>query len=1695
MALEEFNHFFGEAKLTTEKRNDLDDSEFGIPELRKYPLYDKQHVLSAVTYFGKAEARYKPELARRIVKRAKDLNIEWYQWFDNDKAMSGYLKHLSKSDQDAYKNHGTKQIKESEEPVSSISDTPETRDVLRKIIKSGIEYDTTGPESWVLKSPDEVMDKQVGNCHDMSYYIYKTLYKYKYGILFFIEYNSKTQQGEMTHSVCYEQLPTHVVGVEVSWDNIKGTFPFDTVEELATSYVNMWKISPNCDSLLCVDVNDINGIKPGMTLKEYVDYILNHSDVVFEKHYDEKHVEAYDAITGKPIDLGPSTMTEEMRSRMVRSSSDFTTGTGDYNEYIDHEPDDCYSESADSNGITNAKLIAARIHEKVQKDSKPPTGNQNCMLCTMCAEAQFRGRTDMPRPVYSPRDPVLNILGESIVIHPRVFSMKSGFDDVLDILTEHPYARFYCHAKWKEGHGGHEFLIITENGKGYIMDPQQGTVDKFLETHSYIKDLKWEDSYLARMDNAEFNETVLRDFNTEKSIVPWDAKLDIPYMLKEKMISKEEAEQYWKDHPDEASKDRHFLTFEELDKYGETKNKKTVELTKPASVFTSGDFAKYGKDVDLNKARGPIQESYITFPMLERYVPHSSEGLPDGVWMRPAMKGDTEYIFNVEWDTLDDKWKDDPKVLDMFKKDARESVPRTRIICYTDEQNNSQTIGLLQAYQKDDYWYIGEIWLKPEFRGKGYGKAILENEISKHDWLSLDVSKKNKHAIDLYLDLGFKIVSENDDGYRMDLKKNSDTIQEGAWNDIKNGVNPFSNKLVFHVSTEGHYDGQVFKPRVPEYLTKSDENETHFEDTENPRVCFSPSIEGALNAIIVSLGYGNQARQLKDLYVYVPEKPLSEYKHKTTKQLIDEKKVFDANITKEIWIEEPVRLREYGVIRIDQVSNYSVKKTVPNKKGDYAERYKHSFKWHWLVKPKLFKERPFDYSPKRVVTLLSYDLAKFKYGLIKDGRLVTDTTESDYDKYWKLSSPETFDDLGGGNCFDYAEWSAGYLDAYGVKCKKYFMDFGHNYHTFVVVKTDKVFTVVDGTLKRFDSKSHIIRECKTLNDCFEYIIHNIKQKDKSVKTPKIYDYTNEKIDYGTPMKEYINWIKLHGKEVNFNQQIKEEYSMDMFERDPSILRMIMEAENDVDDDDMELPDVDDDGDGDAIGIDDTNEQNQYNPEEIETLNKLIASEADAISDYFEAGKATRVPVLSKLYSDIGEEERFHLEQLLYAKSTVTGEKYEPRDPKVRKEYEELLELGMDEETAMTTAVDKLSISVTVDDEDVTDKDEEEISTEEEEDIKEGFEMLHNMSRFTSLAYDVMLEAVSTNTKIKDSLYTEYTNFFEEMVVMEEVDNLNRKDSKKDLGTSNPIKIVWNAFRAVYKVVIGLVRKGKLAFQKVRLKDKRRWAWIKKHGIKGLFQSGVHLYFYSDKRDKYEVGQALTFLDIIHTMNEKIINLCKLNVDTSKYKIDGYMKKLDDVEKAPADSRSIIQRIKGAKLEEGMKDLMGMNLTKTKVVINDNNEAYFEELFFGYTAEKYQVISDDDEGNDKKVNLSKNVYNQLDICLSALESVSNETNDVITELDKMEGQGGAYANNASTYGTCVKAASMMTKSINKFISALTSDMKAIFSLNSGLKEAVDAADAGNSDQLNELKTSREDALKKQQEEQEKADKATKLTRRI
>jgi ribosomal protein S18 acetylase RimI-like enzyme len=399
-------------------------------------------------------------------------------------------------------------------------------------------------------------------------------------------------------------------------------------------------------------------------------------------------------------------------------------------------------------------------------------------------------------------------------------------------------------------------------------------------------------------------------------------------------------------------------------------------------------------------------------------------------------------------------------------------------------------------------------------------------------------------------------------------------VQEGAFQDIKNGVNPYSDDLVFHVSPDKHIDGQVWKPRVPDYLDPYNPEDTGFEDNTTPRICFSTSIEGCLNGITVNL-----QRQSPDtfdkMYVYVPEKPWKEYKHKTNKQLVKDKLVYDANVTREVWIMEPVRMKLYGVIRVDQIADAKRKSVVPTSKGQKDTRNYFTYKWHWVVKPKVLKKATkFDYSPERVIDDLCIDIKKFKYGLIKDGRLMTgNVSDKDYDKYWVFHSGETVDQAGGGNCYDMVEYEAGYLDAFGVAYKKYFMNFTDtkntktiNTHTICVVPHNGKFIYIEQAFKRVVDEWGYERKkvFDKLNDIFEYVAEVSAEYENQDLNYGVWDYTNAEIDYGTPIKNFMEWIMtkckmIYDGEATTKKSVTKE-SCEMYDYDDDIIE---ESETDM----------------------------------------------------------------------------------------------------------------------------------------------------------------------------------------------------------------------------------------------------------------------------------------------------------------------------------------------------------------------------------------------------------------------------------------------------------------------------------------------------------------------------------------------------
>lgn len=648
-----FSELYMEETLSAKDRKELDDSMYGIvytdengKKVRKYPLNDEKHVLQAVRFFNKAEEKYKPELARKIVKRAKELDMDYSGW-------------------DVLKPYLDKPVKESDD--KRVNDKGET--VPEKCDKCG--------------SPIKVF-----------------------------------LRGEPVYLCCNKDCRKYF-----------GTVPCDIQEQYMTYEWLMKQNYPDPDSTSGTSDFDEHDDDPDDCFTES-----------FEEMFGPVIQEAFDAVTGEEIPIDKAYSLEEMKERTY-TEEELKKSRREIKDYLKFAND-----------------IAKRIKAQVEKDSKEPTGNQNCLLCTWCAEIGFRGVNKNPRPVYSPCDPIFKVHGENIVRDPMKI-IPRGYDNLLEHLADvsQPFARFYVHVNWKGSRGGHEFLLLkVVDAEYYIVDAQAGKVDKLSDTHKYFTDINWENSYLCRLDNKNFNRKLFDTMNDPKMTLPWDPKRDIPYMLREGLITKDEAE---------------------------------TELKRAET----NEFYKVLKE---KLGQTPVQES----------------ALPDGVFLRPATLKDVPTMRDWQLESINARLRKRPDMIEYMEKDARESVPDTKMI-----MSGDRTIGMLQCCWIDDgeWWYIGEIYLIAEFRGRGIGSTLLLNEIREHDKLRLQVATDNLRAKALYESLGFKTVKMNQDMEVMDLVKTSESVCENMVEQLKSFKYGLGSNGSVHSASSKEYD-EKYRLESPE---------------------------------------------------------------------------------------------------------------------------------------------------------------------------------------------------------------------------------------------------------------------------------------------------------------------------------------------------------------------------------------------------------------------------------------------------------------------------------------------------------------------------------------------------------------------------------------------------------------------------------------------------------------------------------------------------------------------------------------------------------------------------------------------------------------------------------------------------------------------------------------------------------------
>ncbi len=87
------------------------------------------------------------------------------------------------------------------------------------------------------------------------------------------------------------------------------------------------------------------------------------------------------------------------------------------------------------------------------------------------------------------------------------------------------------------------------------------------------------------------------------------------------------------------------------------------------------------------------------------------------------------------------------------------------------EVSNSP-IGYLETHQVEELLFLSNLMILKEFQGKGIGKTILQDLLKINSSMELEVLKVNFLAKRFYQHLGFIVIEEKEDVFRMKFYKN-----------------------------------------------------------------------------------------------------------------------------------------------------------------------------------------------------------------------------------------------------------------------------------------------------------------------------------------------------------------------------------------------------------------------------------------------------------------------------------------------------------------------------------------------------------------------------------------------------------------------------------------------------------------------------------------------------------------------------------------------------------------------------------------------------------------------------------------------------------------------------------------------------------------------------------------------------------
>lgn len=470
-----------------------------------------------------------------------------------------------------------------------------------------------------------------------------------------------------------------------------------------------------------------------------------------------------------------------------------------------------------------------------------------------------------------------------------------------------------------------------------------------------------------------------------------------------------------------------------------------------------------------------------------------------------------------------------------------------------------------------------------------------------------------------------------------------------------------------------------------------------------------------------------------------------------------------------------------------------------------------------------------------------------------------------------------------------------------------------------------------------------------------------------------------------------------------------------------------------------------------FGKDNSDIQNEYDEDEVRMLNELIADEQYSIGRYFDGAKNTNDETLRRLYADIGAEESFHAEQLMFAKATLTGEEYTPRNPDIRKEYEELKSMGMDDESAMYTAADKFNLWGGND----------ALNNSDMSELAQEAAIIYESALQAEILSELYFESVQYPNKNDRALMIMESYYMEEVV--------NPVAQRKDMGGTQDFSLIRFIDKILRTVVDMGQRMGETinnAYKSGQIRANIIKRNIQKYGPLYFLKQGLHLYFYDAEHDIVDLTTPYLYTDLLYRLTDRICKDCRIQNNLEKSlagKLSGKFKeairKVKNNETLIEFSDARLKPYQFQNVDQGVALANGAKFEKSPVPVNDNNKDMLASLLFGYTESKVTYQKD-----GKTVTASKNFNTTLE-CLNILTtSYAKFAQDTLKEITSLQGQmNTVYYSNRKLYDAALKYLRQIAQDLQKLTTATAHDLKEYLRLNKAVgdikaeTEAHDAAD--------------------------------------